>query len=111
MLGLGEGQTILDRYYYFCYHYMSVSNCSLYRWQGPDDEYRYEWFIPVDAFKKSHGIRPQHAVVARSATYPTQGGLERLHHEALSSILSNGSELQQIQGRDSSGITIWTCTS
>ena len=39
----------------FVYYYMSVSQakCLLYRWQDPDDEYRYEWFIPVDASKKS----------------------------------------------------------
>jgi hypothetical protein len=49
MLGLGEGQTVLDRCYCVCYYYISVSNCPLYRWQGPDDENRYEWFIPGGA--------------------------------------------------------------
>ena len=59
------------------------------------------------------GFREQDVERAHVAPsmYPTQGGLERLHHEALSSILGTGSELQQIQGRDSSGIAIWTCTS
>ena len=46
------------------------------------------------------------------STRPTQGSLERLHLEALSSNLGTWSELQQLQGRDSSWIAIseFTCT-